>query len=187
LISADGNALRSRYGSFELHNDIVLSPNCDLYSRLLLAGGTRKLRRNLVPGTQTACIADSLDESGTLTTVPSLIQQDDYIVDLLDPNNQASVIDPAPASDPNAADTDVDGTRNDIGVMGGAFGERHYADCLDAALVASFGPWHEPLGAAALGFLFLAGTLVLRRRRRAGSEGIRDRASTRAQLSRAAE
>ena len=122
-------AVRARQASFVALNNIFWNQPCDLYwylspsqqasaiAQTQFADGKRVCGTALPPS-----VGDVLEPAKVLD--PALYRNA-YVVDLLwPPNQQIGVVDGGDGK------PDVDTTDNDIGAMGGPFGERHYGEAL---------------------------------------------------------
>jgi hypothetical protein len=152
-------AVRARKAHYELLDDIFWSQPCDVYSYLPEPLRVSKLGPSLFPDVRNLCGNSVPPSTGEVSRAAKILggalYQNAYVLDLLDRTNQPDIV------DGGAGEPDVDTTVNDLGAMGGPYGERHYGEVL---ALPAWGVETALAGSILVLFAALAGVRLRRRR-----------------------
>jgi subtilisin-like proprotein convertase family protein len=120
-----GIAVRARKAHYELLNNIFWNQTCDVYSYLPEPQRAARMAQSFFATDRDLCGTGLPPSTGEVIGAAQILRgalyQGAYVLDLLfEPNREMGVLDGGDGK------PDIDTTDNDIGVMGGPYGERHY-------------------------------------------------------------
>jgi hypothetical protein len=162
ILDQSGSGVVLRRAEARLVNNILRGQPCDVSGHIAEPGKSSTLENALfqqAPGYRDCGPASPAPDEGSMARDADVLQENSYtgayVLDLLSKDNSGIL----EGGDP-AMGQDVDRTENDIGSMGGPYGERHYPE----AQALSAGP-AGPLALSALLLSALLAASRLRRRR----------------------